>query len=327
MPRRIGFTLIELLVSIGLIALLISLVIVSVRGVQRAANRTEALSGLRNLMRAHATYGTDHRQHLLPGYLDEPALAELDIDAKTVEGTTLANLCDAAGRCDASGYVWRLAPYLDDSWRSVMTDYRSAALTSELEREWHADIYGPGSATGASDLGIASIPAFGLNSIFVGGDTFHGDAGVIARNPYFPADPSNVIAATNLSQVRNPGRVTVFATVMQATNSSILPSNPPAAVSDLTFGHPELRPPFLDWADTNNDGTVEFIDVQWQIDPATRRIVPAGGDFSKGGGWPIGRAGEDQIPVGHLDGSTEAVDRDELATDFTRWSPFATGIR
>ena len=225
-------------------------------------------------------------------------------------------LCDGDGRCDASAYVWRLAPYLDHNWKMYFTDYRSKALISQLDEEFGQERYGPGSI-GASELGISACPSFGLNSIFVGGDDFHGAAPLIAQNPFSPADPDVVIAATSASQVRNPGRLTVFGATMAADQ----PSSPP--IPDLVFGNPELRPPFTA---IDSTGLGVSSTRQWEID-AEGTIVPTDpAAFSNGGGWPVGRWGEDKIPLGKLDGSVEVVDRYELSRDMSRWSPFATGL-
>jgi hypothetical protein len=100
--------------------------------------------------------------------------------------------------------------------------------------------------------------------------------------------------------------------------SSWKPSSSPS--SDLLFGYSELRPPYLGIDQSTNAGTNQ----QWRI---VDGVIEAVGDFNAGGGWVVGRWGENSIPLGHLDGSVEVVDRYELASDMTRWSPFATGLR
>ncbi|MHC5002914.1 MAG: type II secretion system protein [Planctomycetota bacterium] len=315
--RATGFTILELLVSLALIALLISLVVVSFRGVRASANRTESLNALRNMMRGYVTYHTDHRGNLMPGFVDEDVLNALDLDAELEDGSSV-DQCGAGGRCDASSYVWRLASYLDDAWKTVYVDYKSKALFSVLENRYRDGQYGPASDEAGDGLQIASIPAFGLNSIFLGGDNVHGDNATLARNPFDPADPNDVIAATRMNQVKNPPRITVFGTTMLPPDSPFQPTNAPGG---LAIGYPELRAPF-----TGIDEDGNGVNQQWAINNAGI-IEAVGGNFGNGGGWPVGRWGEDDIPVGHLDGSVEVVERFELATEMSRWSPFVTGIR
>lgn len=56
-PRRAGFTLIEMMVVLGIIAILLTIVTVSIRGVRRSALATACQSNLRQLSAAHAAYG------------------------------------------------------------------------------------------------------------------------------------------------------------------------------------------------------------------------------------------------------------------------------
>lgn len=70
MNRRRGFTLVELLVVIGIIAILIALLITSLRKAQMSAQRVACQSNLRQLGIGFLTYAGDHR-----GYWPMPALA------------------------------------------------------------------------------------------------------------------------------------------------------------------------------------------------------------------------------------------------------------
>ena len=51
-------------------------------------------------------------------------------------------------------------------------------------------------------------PAFGMNSIFVGGDSKHGGNYVTSRNPW-TGSAGEVLAATRMSEVKNPSKLIV----------------------------------------------------------------------------------------------------------------------
>jgi hypothetical protein len=85
-------------------------------------------------------------------------------------------------------------------------------------------------------------------------------------------------------------------------------------VSDVAFGHPELRPPVIvDRAGVEHP--------QWEI--AAGQIDTTDGDFDAGGGVPIARWGKaNEVPLGHVDGSVTTRVIDQLAFDKQAWSPF-----
>ena len=335
-PIRKAFTIVELLVVMAIIALLISLVIVSLRGVKRAANRTDSLNSLRNMVLAYNSYSTDNRNTLMPGYLDETTRNYLGITAKLEGGIELQGF--SGDLCDAGSYVWRLAPYLSHHWQMVMTDYHSSELMGYLlNREFTPDglgIYGPGTAAWPTELGISAVPSFGLNSIFVGGDAYHGGPDAITRNPWTPIDPNDVLAATKYTQVKNPAKLIVFGSTRYYADQSLFYPPPPgvtAPVADPTMGYCELRAPFLP---VSGGGW----ERHWHLEGA--QVVDDGGNlYSNGGGVPVGRWGDDNFLAAMLDGSTAAEKLTALGAPsslnhndpnnfaamqriMSRWSPF-----
>lgn len=66
MMTRRGFSLIELLVSIALIALLVAMLLPSLRGVREVARQGVCLSNTRQLATAWTVYANDHRERVMP---------------------------------------------------------------------------------------------------------------------------------------------------------------------------------------------------------------------------------------------------------------------
>lgn len=309
--RHRAFSLLELLVSIAIIMVLVGLLLVSLRGVRASATRTDSMNALKQMALAYSQYSDEHRKRLMPGYIDNDVLAKLDITAELPNGTVL-NQCDG-NICDAGSYVWRLAPYVDHAWETFFTDTRDQGLLSELEAEFGKGIYGPGTV-GADEIGISERPAYGLNSIFVGGDSIHGGAYATDRNPWTPAAglEDEILAATRFSEVKNPSRLIIFApTVMLEADL------------DESLGFCELRPPYLD------DSTGEWIDPQWIVGTGgmVERPPSIGEGDDAGAGLPIARSGKNLIPIAHLDGSAVVEQISDISRDMRRWNPFEVGRR
>ncbi len=329
-----AFTLLELLVSVGIIVLLASITLVGLRGVRASANRANSTNALRMIMRGYAGYSVDSNQQLMPGYMSTEALILLGITANAPDGEPLDDPTKTRpDPNDASSYVWRLSPYLDNEWKTLFIDYRSNELLAHLSGEILGSIYGPGSAdAGNGELGVGLIPAFGLNSIYVGGDDVHGDGDITSRNPWNPTVPSDILAATRLSEVKNPAKLIVFAPTVHwgevVDPRSPLLTDPP--MTSLAFGYSELRPPFILLDRDNPDSDNR---QQWHME---RTFTKLDGDFNAddgegrpiGGGVPVARWGKDLIPTGRLDGSVITDDLQQLAQDAERrnWSPHATGL-
>ena len=297
-----AFTLLELLVSISLIMLLVGFVAVALKGVRGSANRAESLSALRQMTLAYASYSADHGQRLMPGYLDEDVSNQLGISARLPDGTVL-DQCDGQ-ICDRSSYVWRLAPYVDNTWQTFYVDLRDPGLLARLHGKYDEcpPVLGPaGDPTG----GISERPAFGMNSIFVAGDTTHGGAAATPFHPWNPAG-NDSIAATRLSQVKNPSRLILFAPAAKVGGD------------DADGGFCELRPPFL--PDDSGNWTLQ----QWAIGPGGKIVFT--GQATEAG-QPVDRSGKGILPVALLDGSSAVEPFANIATDMRRWNPFEVGRR
>ena len=310
-----GFTLIELMVVIAIIALLVTLVAVSLKAVRGSARRTVSLNALKQIMMAYRSYSDDNRGQFLPGYIG----ADLQDDDTDPFGNLRVTLPDGTvlNEADAQSYVWRLAPYVDHAWEVFYSELRDEGLMAQLEAEYSDGIYGPFDGLSSIVGGISERPTYGLNSIFVGGDSEHGGTDVADRHPW-TGDPNVVpLAATRFTQVKNPARLIVFGAAAKADPSGS------TVYDDESFGFCELRPPYL------NLGADMWIEPQWKV--AARGLVaqtpPTGFYDEPWAGLPIVRNGNDVIAVGLLDGSASLEQASNLSRDMRRWSPFEVALR
>ncbi|MCZ6836351.1 MAG: type II secretion system protein [Planctomycetota bacterium] len=312
---RKAFSLLELLLVIGVMFLLISIAVVAFSGVRASANRTASLNALRQMATGFNSYATDHRGRFMPGYLAESELELLTIKTEMPNGTSIDFSDCVSGDCDASSWVWRLSPYVGNAWDTFYLDYSDKNLKEKLSQhlEGSLPIYGPATASG-TELPISEIPSFGMNSIFIGGDSAHGGGAITDKNPWTPIDADQVLAATRLSEILNPSRVILFGACMAS------PASPYSSGSEYNeiFGSAELRAPFLQFDSVG----MGIGDPQWEIVEATGGLIAEnGGNFDEGGGWPIDRWGGELVPVVHIDGSVVAEQRGRMANDGSLWSP------
>ena len=302
--------MIELMVVIAIIVLLVTLVAVSLKSVRGSARRTVSLSALKQIMMAYRSYSDDNRGQLLPGYIDADLFADGEPFANltfTLPGGTLLE------PEDAQSYVWRLTPYVDNAWEVFYSELRDTGLMAQLEAEYSSGIYGPFDGLSSIVGGISERPTYGLNSIFVGGDSVHGGTDVTDRHPW-TGDPNVMpIAATRFTQVKNPARLIVFGAAAKADTSGAM------VYEDQSLGFCELRPPFLD------EPSGAWIDPQWIMGSGGLVKQTATGEYGDGAGLPIVRSGDNTIPVANLDGSTAAVSLADLSADMRMWNPRGVG--
>lgn len=214
--RRRGFTLVELLVVIAVVSLLLSTLFVAFRSARGSATRAGAVGTLRQMAAAHASYAADHRQRLLPGYLNPHLQVSMGFSTKLPDGKVISPGA-------AATYVWRLAPYIDDDWR-VFHHGADAATLARLSAEF-----------GDGDLNeIAFEPRIGLNTIFIGGDSDSG--GPASEFSPWNTSGNPTFAATRTSDLRNPSSLILFAPTFRAEGPGI---------PDPDRGWHELRAPYL----------------------------------------------------------------------------------
>lgn len=278
-----AFTLVELLVVVAIIVLVVSLLLVAIAAARSASSRAGDVSTLRQLGAAHAAYATDHNQRLLPGYVNVDLQNTLPIKTELADGTIVAPQA-------AAGYVWRLAPYADRNWMSFhrLADASTRARLSAKYAE--GDLV---------EIGLQ--PSYGLNSIFVGGNSDDGGSDATTHHPW-NTQGNETIAATRVTAIRNPAQLVLFApAVLSGTSASA------NAANDAWH---ELRAPYL---------KVQ----QWSIGSGGT-VVAASAAATPAGIPRLGR-GDTAIPIAFCDGSAGTVRLEELSEDMRRWAPFADG--
>lgn len=304
---RAAFTTVELLVSIAIIFVLVTTAFVALKKGRSAATRTGSLNSLRQMGMAWTAYANAHNGRLLPGYPDVNVLtggptgtAKLDIKAETKEGKLL-------NPEDTQSYVWRLAPYLDYSWKTYMTDYASSSLESRFSSELdtnHDTCYGPGTNDPHGNLiGAALAPSFGLNSTFLGGDSFNCDGATKAKHPWTLVNNEFVnpgrIAALRMSEIMNPAQTIVFGAARFNGVGDL--SSLQLTVNETKLGYCHLCPPFTLFDHNANMWTHQH----WMVDATSSEGVAANGMNNVPMGIPYDRIGVSKtVPIVNADGST-----------------------
>ncbi|MEM7229210.1 MAG: prepilin-type N-terminal cleavage/methylation domain-containing protein [Planctomycetota bacterium] len=328
-----GFSLVELMVVIALLGILASVTFIATTGAHRLGSRMSTSNALRQLATGYTSYTANHRGHLLPGFTDKTTSEALGLHARLSDGTSVSACGTVSGICDSSAYVWRLASYVNYDPDVFLADYRSRSVRSRIEHELKPDangnrILGPITRDeSAGELGLAHMPSIGMNSVFLGGDSYHGDDDTKALNPWVNAGATR-IAATRLSHVRNPSRVIVFAPTQHHAYADASADAPSFMVGDVEFGYPELRPPFTVPVRGSADRRIEWQNQQWVADdnaPTGVSVADRGDAYVNGGGVPVVRWGT-MVPVVRIDGSVATFTLDELGQDMSLWSPFSSAF-
>ncbi|MBL8761477.1 MAG: type II secretion system protein [Phycisphaerae bacterium] len=194
---RRGFTLIELLVVIAVIALLMGILLPTLASARRTAQAAKELVGVKQLGTAYTLYAQDNKSALLPGYL-RGSWARADRRKFMVYDNP--NNASEESRLTGSvirPYPWRLMPYMNYAYPSVIVD-KALLATAQSASDGKKD-------GRAFHRVMARHPSFGLNSTYVGGDAHRGAyyAPSLARWGAF--------YVTRLDQVIFPSRLMVFA--------------------------------------------------------------------------------------------------------------------
>lgn len=201
-PRRSGFTIVEILVTVGIIAVLLSLISIGLRRGGETARQTSALNALREISRAWMMYSNQNDDRALPGYLDVGALENFRIKAYNQSGDEIA-----PAFCQT--YPFRLLPFLDFD-RTLLYRY---LLDFEDISEIPENV-------------ISDNPAFGYNAYYVGGWYTTDPATDVTRMRFAGAGyfsspgnlvPNQEVVARSVAQIEQPSELITFSSSSAAT--------------------------------------------------------------------------------------------------------------
>ena len=186
MARKRGFTLIELLAVIGIIAVLIGILLPSIGRARQQAARVRASSDLRELVSGYLQYSQANHGRLLMGFMPDK-INGVDTVADLPDGSSITG--QAAKR-----YPWRLVKYVGNIWGILWSHHEPPAVGTDL---WSYQ--------------RSLRPAFGLNSIFLGGHD--GIFGGFVNSPagslnYLPNEGKHVVFRA--SEIRHAVTTIVF---------------------------------------------------------------------------------------------------------------------
>ncbi|HMN95934.1 MAG TPA: prepilin-type N-terminal cleavage/methylation domain-containing protein [Phycisphaerales bacterium] len=216
---RRAFTLVEMMVTVGIIALLLGILLVGLRSALGSGNRTREISNLRQLYYAWQMYSTSNAEQILPGRIDENVQQLWRVKWRDARGNDVP-------RSDAVDYPWRLAAYTEFSWE-IFAGYRPDPIEELAE---------------VPVATVAREPAFGYNSIYVGGEwTATSPTGPARLRFDSIAQPgfNNLVARTQGAILR-PDQQVIFAASTRRT-----PGLYKGAGYELAPGASGVRPPFV----------------------------------------------------------------------------------
>ena len=228
-----AFTLVELLVVMAVVGVMVSVLLPALAKARKAANSTRDLAAGQSLATAYAVYAQENRDSVLPAYLPatwtqpspppgDPSFEVLDDQGSPVYGTP------------AQRYPWRLWPSLNYDIRGL---YKDPEILSRFKQR--------------SDFQyVASLsPSFGLNGMFMGGDSTIDRRGF---NATFTKQFGQFYI-TRIDQPMRPSDLLVF-----ATSHGIDPDG-----GQLVKGFFRIDPP------------MRATGSRWWTDPAESSVNPA----------------------------------------------------
>jgi prepilin-type N-terminal cleavage/methylation domain-containing protein len=178
-----GFTLVELLVVIGVIGILMGLLLPALAAARRQAKMVNEMAASHELIQAYIGYVVEHKDHLLPGYINSAARPDLAVTDSY--GNALNSL-------EIERWPWRLMAYLHYNLKGTILVNDMAELANRdhfnssryLNTDWA--------------YAVSLFPSFGLNFLNVGGNL-----NSPARNQQG--------WIMKITQARRPSRLIVFA--------------------------------------------------------------------------------------------------------------------
>lgn len=190
--RANGFTVTELLVVVAIIGIIVAIVLPTLNGARRAAQRVRESAAMRQALIAWTSYAGDSNGALLPGF--KSGLPVYESNGDPIPSNAYGSVAQVAAR-----YPWRLAKQLGHDFRTLYVNENEAKL-QELQSSDPLEFY----------YFSSLYPSFGLNSVWVGGDEqYYGFQSVTLPNG--SVNPLGNFYVSRLSTIKRPAQLTVFA--------------------------------------------------------------------------------------------------------------------
>lgn len=280
---RRAFTLLELLVVVGIIALLIGILVPTIGATRESAKLASEGADARQVGAAYIAFANDHKNYLLPANINSNRFPEAVRSAR-------ASLPDgrAPEGVDASRWIWRLGPYLDFGFATLIRDRQILGEINNAERIANTDV----------SLYRASVfTAFGLNSFYVGGRREFYEQPANRPNPFITTYGDDFFVA-RLDRAPSPASLMAFTSA--ASNIQ---------TEGFREGYFYVEPPYT--AQPQQTWSA------FQFRTPTRAGVSAQTGWF--GAFPVAKK---QAVTIYLDGHVENLGWDDM-TDMRRWSPQA----
>ena len=209
MRRRDAFTLVELLVVMAIITVLMGLVLVGLRAAYRTSLKTDELSRIRQLGNAWLMFSQNHRDKMVPGWMDHAAQEREDSPQVYPDLTEISPAPDWDPSSENVGgyWTWKLLPYLDYAWPIIRGHLPADEQTVEHFQERGKD--------------VALSPGFGYNGWYLGGQWAKWDPHVAMPQLRFSSvelenGAMDNLVITSIPSLQRPTEVVAFCSSFHA---------------------------------------------------------------------------------------------------------------
>ena len=209
MRNRDAFTLVELLVVMAIIAILTGLLLVGLRAAYRTSLKMDELSRIRQLGNAWLMFSQNHRDTIVPGWMDHAALEQQDSPQVYPDLTEIppAPDWDHSSENVAGYWTWKLLPYLDYSWPIIRGHLPAEEQVVENFQETGMD--------------VALSPGCGYNGWYLGGQWAKWDPHVERPQLRFSSvelenGVKDNLVITSIASLQRPTEVVAFCSSFHA---------------------------------------------------------------------------------------------------------------